>query len=51
MQVNEHIKLQFNKKLKRNELLDFIRHQLPTVMMIEAYYSSHYWGENSEIRP
>ena len=28
--VNEHIKPQFNKKLKRNELLDFMRQQPPT---------------------
>ena len=25
--VNEHIKPQFNKKLKRNELLEFMRQQ------------------------
>ena len=42
--VNEHIKPQFNKKLKRNELLDFMRQQLPTVVVMEACYSSHYWG-------
>jgi transposase len=41
---NEHIKPQFNKKLKRNELLDFMRQQLPTVVVMEACYSSHYWG-------
>jgi transposase len=40
--VNEHIKPQFNKKLKRNELLDFMRQQLPTVVVMEACYSSHY---------
>jgi transposase len=42
--VNEHIKPQFNKKLRRNELLDFMRQQLPTVVVMEACYSSHYWG-------
>jgi transposase len=42
--VNQHIKPQFNKKLKRNELLDFMRQQLPTVVVMEACYSSHYWG-------
>ena len=42
--VNEHIKPQFNKKLKRNELLDFMRQQSPTVVVMEACYSSHYWG-------
>lgn len=42
--VNEHIKPQLNKKLKRNELLDFMRQQLPTTVVMEACYSSHYWG-------
>jgi transposase len=42
--VNEHIKPQFNKKLKRNELLDFMRQQLPTRVVMEACYSSPYWG-------
>ena len=42
--VNEHIKPQFNKKLKRTELLDFMRQQPPTLVVMEACYSSHYWG-------
>ena len=42
--VNEHIKPQFNKKLKRSEVLDFMRQQLPTMVVMEACYSSHYWG-------
>jgi len=42
--VNEHIKLQFNKKLKRSELLSFMQQQLPTTVVMEACYSSHYWG-------
>jgi transposase len=42
--VNEHIKSQFNKKLKRNDLLDFMRQQSPTVVVMEACYSFHYWG-------
>ena len=42
--VNEHMKPQFNKKLKRNELLDFMRQQPPTMVVMEACYSSHYWG-------
>jgi transposase len=41
--VNEHMKPQFNKWLKRNELLDFMRQQEPNLVMMEAYYSSHYW--------
>jgi transposase len=42
--VNEHMKSQFNKRLKRNELLDFMRQQAPTMVVMEACYSSHYWG-------
>jgi transposase len=42
--VNEHIKPQFNKKLQRNKLLDFMRQQEPTKVVMEACYSSHYWG-------
>jgi transposase len=42
--VNEHIKPQFNKKLKHRELLDFMRQQSPTQVVMEACYSSHYWG-------
>jgi transposase len=42
--VNEHIKPQFNQKLKRAELLDFMRQQAPTVVVMEACYSSHYLG-------
>ena len=42
--VNEHMKPQFNKRLKRNELLDFLRQLAPTVVVMEACYSSHFWG-------
>jgi transposase len=42
--VNEHMMPQFNKRLKRNELLDFMRQQPPTMVVMEACYSSHYWG-------
>ena len=42
--VNEHMKPQFNKRLKRHELLDFMRQQEPTMVVMEACYSSHYWG-------
>ena len=42
--VNEHIKQQFNKRLKRDEVLDFMRQQVPTTVVMEACYSSHYWG-------
>jgi transposase len=37
------MKSQFNKRLKRNELLDFMRQQAPTMVVMEACYSSHYW--------
>jgi transposase len=40
--VNEHIKPQFNKKLKRCELLDFMRQQSSTQVVMEACYSYHY---------
>jgi transposase len=39
--VNEYIKPQLNKKLKCNELLDFMRQQSPTLVVMEACYSSH----------
>lgn len=42
--VNEHIKSQFNKKLRRSELLDFMRQQERTTVIMEACYSAHYWG-------
>jgi transposase len=42
--VNEHIKPQFNKRLKRHQLLDFMGQQAPTMVVMEACYSSHYWG-------
>ena len=42
--VNEHMKPQFNNRLKRNQLLDFMRQQPPTMVFRQACYSSHYWG-------
>ena len=44
--VNEHIKPQFNKKLKRNELLDFMRQQLPIRVMWKPV-NHHIIGEES----
>jgi len=32
--------------LKRTELLDFTRQQSPTMVVMEACYSSHYWGRD-----
>jgi transposase len=42
--VNEHLKPLFNKKLSRKELLKFLAIQEPTVVVIEACYSSNYWA-------
>lgn len=42
--VNKHIKQQFNERLKRDHVLDFMRQQVPTTVVMEACYSSHYWG-------
>jgi transposase len=44
--VNEYIKPQFNQKLKRNQLFDFMRQQSPTMVVMEACYSSHYRESN-----
>lgn len=40
--VNQHTKTQFSKKLMRNDLLNSMRQQSPTVWDIEACYSSYY---------
>jgi RecB family endonuclease NucS len=42
--VNEPIIPQFNTRLKREQLLDFMPQQEPTMVVMEACYSSHYWG-------
>jgi transposase len=42
--VNDHMKPQFNKRLKRNQLLDFMRQQTPTMVVMEVCYSSHNLG-------
>jgi len=42
--VNEYMKPQFNKKLKRKDFIDFMAQQPPTELVMEACYSSHYWG-------
>jgi transposase len=38
------MKPQFNKRLKRNQLLNFMRQQPPTMVVMEACYSVHYWA-------
>ena len=49
--VNEHMKSQFNKWIKRHKLLDFMSQQSPTMVMVvmEACYSSHYKIINKDI--
>jgi len=42
--VNDHSKPIFNKKLKRHELLEFMIQQPPTIVAMEACYSSNYWA-------
>lgn len=42
--VNEHSKALFNKKLQRKELLAFMAKKEHTTVVMEACYSSNYWG-------
>ena len=42
--VNDNIKPQFNKKLSRAKFVEFMAQQPPTRVVLEACYSSHYWG-------
>jgi transposase len=42
--VNDQIKPHFNRRLKRNQLLDPVRQQATMMVMMEDCYSSHYWG-------
>lgn len=42
--VNEHSKALFNKKLQRKELLAFMAKKEQTTVVMEACYSSNYWG-------
>lgn len=39
-----HHQVRVNKKLKRAELLDFMRHQPPCRVFLEACGGSHYWA-------
>jgi len=39
-----HHKVQFNKALRRSQLLAFFAQQEPTQVVMEACYSSHYWA-------
>ena len=42
--VNDRLKPQFNKKLSRDAFINFMRQQQPTIVVMEACYSAHYWG-------
>ena len=37
-------KISYNKQLKRADLLKFMTKQQPTLVAMEACYSSHYWA-------
>ena len=42
--LNEHNQVVFNKKLRRNQLVEFIAKQPPLPIYMEACYSSNYWA-------
>ncbi len=42
--VNQHFKPVFNQKLSRRDFYPFMAQQPPTQVVMEACYSSHYWG-------
>ena len=46
--VNEHLKPQLNKRLRRKELIPFLCQQCPTTIVIESCYSAHYWAREIE---
>lgn len=42
--MTQQQKITFNKPLKRKELSSFMAKQEPTIVAMEACYSSHYWA-------
>jgi len=42
--LNEENKVIFNKKLRRNQLVEFMPKQIISPVYMEACYSSHYWA-------
>ncbi len=42
--LDEHNKVLFNKKLRRNQLVAFMSQQKPSPVYMEACYSSNYWA-------
>lgn len=41
---NSRLKCDYNKRLKRSAVMEFMSQQAPCEVVIEACYSSHYWG-------
>ena len=46
--MNRNNKVTFNKQIRRDSLAEFINRQEPTTIVMEACYSSHYWGRAFE---
>jgi len=42
--LDEENQVVFNKKLKRNQLVEFMSKQIVSPVYMEACYSSHYWA-------
>ena len=42
--VNEHTQPQFNKRLTRKAFIEFMAQQTSTIVVMEACYSSNFWG-------
>ena len=42
--VSENMKTKFNTRTKGDQLNDFMRQKTPTKGVMEACYSSDYWG-------
>ncbi|VAW62431.1 Mobile element protein, partial [hydrothermal vent metagenome] len=42
--MDKHHKIQINKAFNRKTLIEFIIQQPPSIIAMEACYSSHYWG-------
>ena len=44
--LNHHNKVAFNRKVSRKRLLNELRQLEPTTVVMEACYSSNYWGRS-----
>lgn len=47
--MTQHNKVTFNRQLKRTDLPEFIANQPPSIVAMEACYSSHYWARSFEV--